>query len=146
MIPDNVFALILLGLAFWKSGYKFFIMMLIVQYVSFSGFDWAATNELYPYDSKILYYWFMSMFFIVWFGIWIMNNTKLTIWLAGLCLIQASLAMLMAINGETFNEMVFQEYEIIYTIHERFNDLVWVVECIIAWIAATGGERYEKRS
>ena len=148
VIPDNALALVMIGIAFWKSDYKFFILLLIMSITTHMALDWLLMWELKitdnsPLDNNthIMYYWITSIFFIVWFGIFMMNPNKYNVWIAGLMGIQALLCLMMAVNGAIFSEVSLPEVEFVYVAHSAFNDIIWIVEIVMAWIATVKHER-----
>lgn len=140
VLPENALTLIILGIALWKSGGKFLILLCIIVNIVYSGFDWALTKQFDPelsISGNMSYYWITSMFFMTVSTLFYLQNTKLSIYLAGFMLLQAVLCLAVAVNGAIFVEVTVPEYELIYLLHSTFNDTIWIVECIIAWIAAT---------
>lgn len=139
VLPENAVTLIILGIAFWKSGGKFLILLCILSIIMHAGLDWVLLKELDPesMSGNITYYWVMSLFFLSMFGLFFLQMSKLAVWLAGLMLFQCVISMAMSLNGAVFADVTLPEFELVYLLHSMFNDTIWVVECIIAWIAAT---------
>lgn len=139
VLPENAVTLIILGIAFWKSGGKLLILLCILSVIMHMGIDWALLNQMDPesMNGNITYYWIMSLFFLSMFGLFFLQMSKLAVWLAGLMLFQCVISMAMALNGAVFVEVTIPEFELIYLLHSAFNDTIWIVECIIAWIAVT---------
>lgn len=140
VLPENAAALIIIGVAFWRSGGKFLILLCMLVIIMHIGFDWALLMKFDPASSasdNIMYYWLTSLFFMAVAPLFYLQNTKLSVSLSGFMLAQMVLCFLMAINGAEFQEVTIPEFESIYLLHEAFNGSIWIVECVIAWIAAT---------
>ena len=139
VLIENAILLICVGYAFSKSRKAVLaiclfavVLHMTVDNLLLSTLDLEESN----YDNMI-YYWSMSFLFLALFGSFLVRITKLSLIFACCMLSQSFLSFLMAINGAQLNGATLPEYGIIYSIHESFNAVIWIVECITVWVAMT---------
>ena len=139
VLIENALLFVAVGYAFNKCR-KAVLLICLFAVVAHMLADnlLLATLDIYNsnYDNMI-YYWSMSFLFLALFGSFLIRITKLSLVFAGCMLSQSLLSFLMAINGAQLNGATLPEYDIIYFIHDSFNSVIWIVECIAVWVAMT---------
>ena len=139
VLIENALLFVAVGYAFNKSRKAVLLICLFAVVIHMLADNLLlAALDIYTsnYDNMI-YYWAMSFLFLGLFGVFLTRITKLSIIFAGCMLSQSILSFLMAINGAELNNARLPEYDMIYTIHETFNSVIWVIECIAVWVAMT---------
>lgn len=139
VLIENVILLVCVGYASFKSRKAVLLICLfaVIAHMTFDNLLLLSLDiEVSNYDNMI-YYWSMSFLFLGLFGMFLVRITKLSLVFAGCMLSQSFLSFLMAINGAELNGATLPEYGIIYSIHESFNAVIWIVECITVWVAMT---------
>lgn len=139
VLIENALLFVAVGYAFNKSR-KAVLLMCLFAVVAHMLADNVLLANLDIYNSNydnMIYYWSMSFLFLALFGLFLTRITKLAVVFAACMLSQSFLSFLMAINGAELNNATLPEYDMIYTIHESFNSVIWVIECITAWVAMT---------
>lgn len=145
VLIENAALLVAVGIAFNKSR-KAVLLICLFAIVAHMLVDNLLLTTLDIYTSNqdnMIYYWSMSFLFLALFGAFLFRITKLSLVFAGCMLSQSILSFLMAINGAQLNGATLPEYDMIYTIHETFNSVIWVIECIAVWLAMTTAKNNE---
>ena len=143
VLIENAILLICVGYAFSKSRKAVLLTCLfaVVLHMTVDNLLLASLDIRGSNYDNMIYYWSMSFLFLALFGSFLVRITKLSLIFAGCMLSQSFLSFLMAINGAQLNGATFPEYGIIYSIHESFNAVIWIVECITVWVAMTSARK-----
>ena len=139
VLIENALLFVAVGYAFSRSR-KTVLLTCLFAVVAHMAADNVLLANLDIHESNydnMIYYWAMSFLFLALFGAFLVRITRLSLVFAGCMLSQSFLSFLMAINGAELNGAILPEYGIIYSIHETFNSVIWVIECIAVWVAMT---------
>lgn len=143
VLVENAVTLVAVGLALHRTRKLVLLTVLFAVQVHMGADNLLMHlyNPTLSRENHTIYYWFLSFFFLVLSGMFMVRPTRLSILIAGCVLIQAIISFVMAMNGAVINNLVFPEFSFIYGLHELINDILYVIEWIIVYVAATTGRR-----
>lgn len=141
VLIENASVLIAVGAALHKThkAVLLAIMIAILAHMAFDNALLANCNPAQSIEGNVKYYFSTSLFFLAMFGLFIakgVKSSKLSVIMAGCMIAQAILSFFVALNGAVISGVYFPEFDFIYWMHESFNKAIWIVECIVVYVAA----------
>jgi hypothetical protein len=139
MLIENVFVMFAMVYAVFKTR-KGVLVTAFFATLGYIIFNLILLNHLQPTISNAdnsMYYWLISLYFTGVFGVFMFRQTRLSVILGGCVLAQAILSFFMALNGAVMGGYLLPEFDFVYTIHKSFNGVIWIIECIVVYVAAT---------
>lgn len=139
VLIENIFVLFVTGYAFHKTK-KAVLATSFFAIVFYILFNIALLSHLSPEVNNTdhsMYYWLTSLLFTGLFGVFMARQTRLSVIMGGCVLAQAILAFFMALNGAVLGSYILPEFNIVYLIHESFNSAIWIIECLVIYVATT---------
>lgn len=140
VLIENAFTLIVVGMAMHKSN-KTVLLAIFIALISHMAFDNALLSFYSPATSaadNVSYYWLTSLFFLAMFGLFMakgVRSSRLSMIMAGCMIAQAVLSFMVSINGAILDGVQIPEFDFVYFMHESFNKVIWIIECIVVYIA-----------
>lgn len=139
MLIENILVIFAMAYAVYKTR-KGVLLTAFFATLGYVIFNLVLLNNLEPKISNsdnTMYYWLISLYLTGVFGVFMYRQTRLSVILGGCVLAQAILAFFMALNGAVMGNHVLPEFDFVYVIHESFNGVIWIIECLVVYVATT---------